>query len=201
MKGAALLWWRTAHQDFQTFDQFEEAFKMEFWSVLKQCEIRTRLYADRYNEEGPRSLEEQFVVNWERSRHLQPPMEDAEFICMLVAQLPVRLKHLLIHAHRGTILQLREDLRKIDQIEWERRRDYNEGTRGKRKGEEKDNPWRESQSPGTGPNSQLQEELIQTSDDNCQPPSKRNKKFRNNNRGQNQQNERTIVDNSSQKSN
>lgn len=70
MRGAALLWWRTTHQSFKTFQQFEDSFKNEFWDVFKQCETRTRLYADKYREEGTRSLEEHFVVNWERSRHL-----------------------------------------------------------------------------------------------------------------------------------
>lgn len=153
-----MLWWRKVHQDFQTFIQFEGAFEMEFWSVLKQCEVRTRLYASRFNDEGPRSLEEQFVINWERSRHLQPPMEDDEFICMMVAQLPIRMKHLLIHAHRGTILQLRDDLRKIDHIEWERRRSCNNGTGEKGKTEYHEDVWRNNQSPGTSSSPQPVEE-------------------------------------------
>lgn len=147
LDGAALLWWKTTHQDVSDFQEFETNFRSEFWSVKKQSETRTRLYADKYQDGGYRTLEEHFVLNWERSRHLQPNMEDAEFACMFISQLPVRLQDLLLHSHRGTIKELREDLRKLDQIEWTRRVEADLGSRTASTKDTKKENWREEAVP------------------------------------------------------
>lgn len=178
--GSALLWWRTAYQDFATYQAFEGAYHQEFWSVQKQCELRTRLYAEKYLENGSRSLEEHFVMNWERSRHMTPPMEDTEFICMLVSQLSLRLQNILLRAHRGTVSQLREDLRKLDQIEWVQTRNRNlpcnqlprEGDNNSSSHKEKE----QQQSAELEPC--LQDDHLRSSEE-YRPPNKKTRKWRN----------------------
>lgn len=178
--GAALLWWRTTQHAFTDFKEFEAAFRNEYWSVQKQCETRTRLYADKYMSGGYRTLEEHFVFNWERSRNLQPPMEDMEFICMFVSQLPVELQDLLLHSHRGSIQDLREDLRKLDQIEWTRRSNVIPVPKSTKTQEVVRENWREET-----PSQPVNEQVVTTttgmgaqSPDSYQPSMKKNKGFK-----------------------
>ncbi|KAJ8876950.1 hypothetical protein PR048_021400 [Dryococelus australis] len=105
LKSTAYFWWGINKTATHNYDEFRNKFLLNFWNKNVQGNLR-----------GKQS-EEHFSDMNERSRHLEPPVTDKEFIAITLRPLPFKYQAHRAGRHDVCLATFREDLLAFDTIE------------------------------------------------------------------------------------
>lgn len=137
----AYYWWQVVRPSIQNYSDFRAKFLSHFWNSKVQGNVRAQLHAERYIPGQSKGLEFHLADTYERSRNLDPPVSDDEYMAMVVNQLPFRYQTLCTGWRSHDLVAFREDLVNIDRIERLQRQ------QGRKEGEQQFQPRNQTTQP------------------------------------------------------
>lgn len=121
----AMVWWRIIQAQIHTYEQFEEAFILKFWSQQIQEGIRDNLEFGRFNPNGRLSMIQYVENKILQCRQLIPPMSDQHLIRKLARHFGKEIEVAMITRGVTRVDQFENLLREFDTIcEREQRNQY-----------------------------------------------------------------------------
>lgn len=123
--GTAYYWWQVEKNRVQSYSELKERFVERFWNAQVQGNVRAQLHAERYIPGKGKGIEAHLADIYEKSRYMEPPVTDEEYIAMVLNQLPYRYQTFLTGCHRTDLNSFRESLINFDRIERAQRQFHN----------------------------------------------------------------------------
>lgn len=117
LKSTAYFWWEIERERINSYDEFKDSFRAQFWNAQVQGNLRARMHSERFDPKKGKGVEEHLSEVYERSRNLSPPMDDTEFVAMVIGQLPYRYQIQWAGRLPGTLAEFREQLINYDRLD------------------------------------------------------------------------------------
>ncbi|XP_063243250.1 uncharacterized protein LOC134542713 isoform X1 [Bacillus rossius redtenbacheri] len=117
LKGQAFYWWEMLSATTSSYNHFQAMFRQQYWSLRIQSNLRAQLHTERYDPRKGTTLEAHLSTMFEKTRYLDLPMTDEEFVAAILTQLPLRYQKQLSGLTYRDITEFRERLLNYDKLE------------------------------------------------------------------------------------
>ncbi|XP_063245214.1 uncharacterized protein LOC134546356 isoform X2 [Bacillus rossius redtenbacheri] len=116
LKGQAFYWWVLTSTNTHSFTQFRELFRLQFWNIRIQSNLRAQLHTEKYDPRKGTSLEAHLSTMYDKTRYLDLPMTN-EFVAAMLTQLPLKYQKQLSGLHYRDVTEFRDRLLNYDKLE------------------------------------------------------------------------------------
>lgn len=117
LKGNAYFWFEVVKHTICSFAEFKSKFLEQYWSSRIQNSLRAQLHSEKFAPGRGKTLEVHLAEIYEKTRHLSPPIQDAELILIILAQLPFRFQTHWTGKYYQDFASFRDDLLQFDRID------------------------------------------------------------------------------------
>ncbi|XP_063229242.1 uncharacterized protein LOC134534699 [Bacillus rossius redtenbacheri] len=100
-----------------SYAQFQSLFHNQYWNIRIQSHLRAQLHTEKYDPRKCASLEAHLSAMFEKTRYLDQPMTDDEFIAAILTQLPLKYQKQWSGLPYRDVTEFRERLLNYDKLE------------------------------------------------------------------------------------
>jgi hypothetical protein len=115
LRGPAKCWGEVFAENWCTFEDFQGAFREEFWGAAQQRVIRNMLYQAKCPQSRSTDTAGYFLEMVAKARHLTPRLSEAEIIDTLIEHFRPNTAATLFAARLTTVIETHRLLRKFDE--------------------------------------------------------------------------------------
>lgn len=122
LRESALIWWDMVSDDVQTFAEFEQRFRNQYWGQTQQMRVRQDLLFGQYRVGGYESREMYIIKKYAVIKHLTPPIAEIDVVMQLTRHFDYDVVHAVALRGVETIEQLIDLVKKLDDADTRDRR-------------------------------------------------------------------------------